>query len=180
MSQRSWMEPPLEFARCRLCRRLIALCSHCRTRATCSPECAREHRRQQVLEAGRRYQATPDGAAAHAERQRRYRMRQRECVTHPTRQQSGSVMAQTSSSEDDSGPIVRPGNPAAEWTTRSSPDGRISLYRCAYCRRVTSQWHRILPTGRRRRRPVQRALGRPPASPRIPPSSVLLPSVRLA
>lgn len=142
----SSMEPPLEFATCRLCRRLIALCSGCRTRATCSPECRREHRRRQVREAGRRYQASAEGAAAHAERQRRYRAQQRETVTHQTRQDSSPVIAPAPAPNGDSVSSVGP--------VKSAVNSACSLNRCTVCRQVTSSWHRpfVIP-----RRPRTRA-----------------------
>lgn len=64
------------------CSRLFALCKECdRGRWYCSGECALSARRARQREASRLYQSTERGRRAHAERQARYRRRQRG-VTH--------------------------------------------------------------------------------------------------
>ncbi len=67
---------------CASCRRTFAVCGPCdRGRRYCGPGCARAARRTQLRRAGRHYQRTEPGRAAHAARQARYRAR-RARVTH--------------------------------------------------------------------------------------------------
>jgi len=61
---------------CALCRRTFAVCGPCdRGRRYCGPDCAHAARRTQLRRAGRQYQCTEHGRAAHATRQARYRAR---------------------------------------------------------------------------------------------------------
>ena len=146
------MDPVLDFAVCRLCGRLVSLCSRCRNRATCSSACAKEHRRRQVREAGRRHQRTPEGAADHADRQRRYRERRRRLVTHQDGQNRGTMIEPPAPAEF----AAAPASPEVDRSQVPQKGARttevIPLSVCAFCRRVTSQWHRLWP-GVRARRP---------------------------
>jgi hypothetical protein len=66
---------------CALCRSQVLICSACdRGQIYCTPACAMHARKERQRSARRRYQASPRGRAAHVERSRRYRARQR-CVT---------------------------------------------------------------------------------------------------
>jgi hypothetical protein len=67
---------------CGRCRQQVLICSCCdRGQIYCVDGCADAARRQSLREAGRRYQRSRDGRFAHAERNRRYRARQK-IVTH--------------------------------------------------------------------------------------------------
>ena len=67
---------------CALCRTQALICSHCdRGQIYCAGDCARRARRERMREAGRRYQSSRRGRFAHAQRSRRYRLRQQN-VTH--------------------------------------------------------------------------------------------------
>ena len=67
---------------CAGCRTAVLICSHCdRGHRYCTTTCAKEARRRALRAAGRRYQASRRGRHAHAQRQRRYRVRQQK-VTH--------------------------------------------------------------------------------------------------
>jgi len=73
---------PGRFFLCAACRAQVLVCSDCdRGQIYCNEGCAREVRRLSQREAGRRYQRSSKGRAAHAERSRRYRARRRS-VTH--------------------------------------------------------------------------------------------------
>ena len=66
------------------CNALFTICARCdRGQRYCSEECRRRKRREQLLAAGSRYQASDRGKQAHSRRQRAYRCRQRRhAVTH--------------------------------------------------------------------------------------------------
>lgn len=63
---------------CALCRRLVQTCRSCdRGHRYCSPKCGNAARNESVRRAGRRYRQTEAGRLKNAERQRRFRERQR-------------------------------------------------------------------------------------------------------
>ena len=67
---------------CASCRAQVIVCSCCdRGQVYCAGSCAAQARRQTLLDAGARFQASPSGRRAHAARMGRYRGR-REIVTH--------------------------------------------------------------------------------------------------
>lgn len=67
---------------CARCRDRVVICARCdRGQVYCANGCAGYARRAAQREAGRRYQQSRDGRFAHAERNRRYRLR-RKNVTH--------------------------------------------------------------------------------------------------
>ena len=79
---RSPMEPPGRRYLCARCRSAVLICSRCdRGHRYCAGGCAEAARTGSLRAAGQRYQASPRGRIAHAERQRRYRARQA-IVTH--------------------------------------------------------------------------------------------------
>jgi hypothetical protein len=70
---------------CQSCGLWFGLCSSCdRGQRYCSDQCSEQARRISLKAAGAKYQRTERGRECHAERQRRYRARQRaaERVTH--------------------------------------------------------------------------------------------------
>ena len=75
-------QTPARFFLCARCRASVLICSHCdRGQIYCAGSCAEDARRQAQRMAGRRYQASRRGRAAHALRARRYRHRLKN-VTH--------------------------------------------------------------------------------------------------
>jgi hypothetical protein len=115
------------------CSIVFAICASCdRGQRYCSESCRKRMRRQQLLAAGRRYQATEPGRQAHSHRQRAYRQRQvQEPVTHQ-------------------GPMLS--------TTTAAPQGG-SLSQCAVCGH-SSRWidpFSPLPPPIRRRRLTRRS-----------------------
>lgn len=74
---------------CARCRSQVRICRNCdRGNQYCGLACATRRRRQSLRRAGSRYQLTRRGARQHADRQRRWRERQLQEVTH-----QGSVLA---------------------------------------------------------------------------------------
>lgn len=144
----------LRMFHCVECQRLVAVCEGCDSgRRTCSEACSLYRRRRLRREAGRRYQATPHGAAKHAERQRRYRTR-RQSVTHaPERPTPQEVTAVTT--------IVPPTQLVDRQQQRPLPIVRLQC--CTICKMAIgvffrmaetypTRWNWKRPVGQRRRR----------------------------
>jgi hypothetical protein len=83
--QNTPMELSARLYNCAGCNVLASICSHCdRNNIYCGPTCSRAARIQSRSLASQRYQKTLRGRHKHAERQRRYRERQKNKVTHHT------------------------------------------------------------------------------------------------
>jgi hypothetical protein len=68
---------------CRRCAQQVRICRRCdRGHQYCAAECARIRRCESLRRAGARYQSGYRGACRHAARQRRWRARQAQKVTH--------------------------------------------------------------------------------------------------
>ena len=68
---------------CVLCHQQVVICSHCdRGNIYCSDGCAQYARTEKQKAASKRYQSSHRGMQNHAKRQREYRQRQQEKVTH--------------------------------------------------------------------------------------------------
>jgi hypothetical protein len=68
---------------CRRCAEQVRICRDCdRGNRYCARECAPMRRRESLLRAGQRYQRSRRGACRHAARQRAWRERQEQKVTH--------------------------------------------------------------------------------------------------
>jgi hypothetical protein len=68
---------------CARCAQQVHICRECdRGNQYCAGECAQIRRHESVRRAGRRYQGSYRGACAHAARQRAWRERQTQEVTH--------------------------------------------------------------------------------------------------
>ncbi len=146
------METTARLFNCARCRRQVVLCSHCdRGNIYCSRGCARQARRESVNAARRRYQRSRRGRFSHAERQRRYRARQRK-VTH-----QGSPSAARCDS-----PAWTPNASAGpQSVTRSAPLSEgIGCHRCG--RRCSAFIRLRFLRGRARRRASHEPLPRPP------------------
>ena len=77
------MEPPPRRYLCACCHTAVILCSHCdRGQRYCGDDCAGKVRSRCVQAAGQRYQTSLRDRHAHAQRQRRYRSKQTNKVTH--------------------------------------------------------------------------------------------------
>ena len=76
-------EPSYRLYNCRRCAVQVRICSRCdRGNIYCAGECAQIRRRESRRRASARYQRTRRGAHRHAARQRRWRIRRRQEVTH--------------------------------------------------------------------------------------------------
>ena len=133
---------------CARCRAQVVICSHCdRGNLYCGKWCSQSARRESVRAAGKRFQRSRRGCFAHAERQRRYRQRRRQKVTH-----QGS-------------PAGLPNETLAA-ESRTSPE-RIEVpaavdgedIRCQLCGRPCSAFVR---QGFKHRRPAHEAIDLPP------------------
>jgi hypothetical protein len=116
---------------CAPCNQPFAVCGRCdRGRLHCSRECAQIRRHGQLRRAGRRYQATERGRAAHALRQARYRAR-RARVTHPPEGDVGATVAQAAPASS----AAYDGPPCAKvLIMRHGALGACMPPACAYCR----------------------------------------------
>ena len=142
---------------CVSCRRQVLVCRRCdRGQIYCTGTCAQVARREKQRNARRRYQATPQGRAMHAERNRRYRARVRRVTDHgPVIEQETGLLRRFEGSE-----ALR--EPSAE---RISP---VHSH-CHYCGRSASSSLRLSALRRERRLDGKRQiirgsarLGRPP------------------
>ena len=142
-----------EEASCRMflcvrCRSQVLVCRRCdRGQIYCAGTCAQQARRHHQSEARRRYQATPRGRAMHAERNRRYRVRQR------------SVTDQGPLKEHEAGllPGVEAYGPVSERSPSRWPPG---IWRCHFCRQAASTFVRLStlrpPSSRAKNEPQRR------------------------
>lgn len=126
---------------CRGCHAQVQICAACDYgNLYCAAECAELARRASVRRAGARYQRTLRGSRCHAERQRRYRVRCAEEVTH----QGFSSTAAARKVAVDSGITREPLDVDAH-----SPASRRSIThvpgRCAFCGTVLPSFARFHP-----------------------------------
>ena len=76
-------EPSYRLYNCERCGVQVRICSRCdHGNIYCAGECARIRRRESLRRAAARYQRSRRGAHRHAARQRRWRIRRRQEVTH--------------------------------------------------------------------------------------------------
>jgi hypothetical protein len=120
----------------------VCICAQCDCgNVYCPGECTQLARRESVRRAGERYQRTFRGARKHAERQRRYRERQKLEVTHrafslATTGCTVSRHPQTASELFDVDFKETPGCPIRPLQTR-----------CAFCGRMLPAFARLHPRG---------------------------------
>jgi hypothetical protein len=83
------MENPARLFNCASCQQQVIICSGCdRGNIYCTLRCSRSARKRSLCAANQRYQASFRGRQKHAERQRRYRQRQKEKIEKVTYQGS--------------------------------------------------------------------------------------------
>ena len=143
------MQSSARLFNCARCRCQVVICSHCdRGNLYCGKRCSQAARRQSVRAAGKRFQNSRRGRFAHAERQRRYRQRRRQKVTH-----QGSL----------------PGPPDETLPAESRTSARriefpaavaIDGIRCHRCRRLCSD---LVRQTFLQRRPAREAIDLPPS-----------------
>ncbi len=139
---------------CARCRCPVTICSRCdHGHIYCGPRCSRTARSESLRKAGCRYQNTWYGRRLHAARQRRYRQRQNQKVTH-----QGSL----SSPPDDSlCSALRECTGEGEKPAAARKGG----IRCHFCDQSCSEYVRLDFLGARDPRPH---LERPPVYPAPP------------
>ena len=120
---------------CARCRAQVVVCRRCdRGQIYCPGGCAREARRAAQRAAGRRYQSSRRGRFVHAERNRRYRQRQREHCKIVTHQGSVAALAGDLLPLRTAVPVIEP---AAEPLTALVPGEVVVIEStapsCAHC-----------------------------------------------
>ena len=131
-------------ARLYLCARWrcqVVICSHCdRDQRYCVGGCAKIARQSSLRAAGQRYQSSRRGRHCHGARQRRYRQRQREKVTHQGSPVTGGNVSLKASPQ-------RPPS-VLSWVL-------IGSRMCSFCGRLCSVFLRLGFIRRRHQRTVQ-------------------------
>jgi hypothetical protein len=126
------METDARLFNCARCHRQVVICSRCdRGNLYCGSQCAQSARGESVRAAGERYQSSPRGRFSHAARQRRYRQRQKQKVTH-----QGSPASPPHDSLD-----ARSKRCFAP--SESPPEGGDERIVCHFCGRICSPWLRL-------------------------------------
>jgi hypothetical protein len=119
---------------CRRCAQQVRICRRCdRGHQYCAAECARIRRAESLRRAGARYQTSYRGASRHAVRQRRWRARRAQKVTHHGSLQSvGAAIVMTLS--------ITPRRSDADHVLIAAPSPR-----CCFCGRPLSRFARTGP-----------------------------------
>jgi hypothetical protein len=121
---------------CRGCARQVRICRRCdRGNQYCAGGCARERRREALRRAGARYQSSYRGACRHAARQRRWRVRRAQKVTHQGSPEAlDPLIVATSSTAtpgNDAGcAVTSPLLDSAPWVVARGVPSRA---RCSFC-----------------------------------------------
>lgn len=125
---------------CRRCGMQVCICAQCDCgNLYCPGECAELARRESVRRAGARYQRTFRGARRHAERQRRYRERQKLEVTHHT---FPLVTSQCSVLRH---PVIASDSIDVDFEEPPCRPIRLPQTRCAFCDRPLPGFARLHP-----------------------------------
>ncbi len=116
---------------CARCHRQVKICRCCdRGNRYCGKPCSQPARRESLRAAGRRYQESRRGQFRHAERQRRYRSRQRK-MTH-----QGSPPLPRND-------VLSPEPKVAGTHSEPLPVIRTQGMRCYFCNRTCSPFMRL-------------------------------------
>jgi hypothetical protein len=133
---------------CRRCAQQVRICRNCdHGHQYCAGECARIRRRESLRRAGARYQRSYHGACYHAARQRTWRARQMQKVTHQGSPEVVGVVIVAATS------TTTPGNHADHATVTLSPPVTVDSAalrihapaRCCFCGRRLSRFARLGP-----------------------------------
>jgi hypothetical protein len=159
-------EPGYRQFLCARCRTVVRLCLFCdRGNIYCSKECSLIRRIASVRRSRRRYQATPEGRANNAKRQRRLRRRRRDVTDHgspPGTTSSSLATPVPESPPERTKEVIHGSLPAisvrAPRSFRKLRYSRRELVACDSCGRLCLPFARIDPV-RRRRRDVLRRFG---------------------
>jgi hypothetical protein len=142
------IEPSHRLYNCLSCGVQVLICRWCdRGNVYCEGACAQTRRRECLRSAGRRYQDSFRGAVYHAARQRRWRRRRAEKVTHQgsaAPQGIATVTAPAADPEKDDAPDpVERCEASLVWTSR--PISPAPVRRCRFCRRPLGNFTRLGP-----------------------------------
>ncbi len=125
---------------CCRCGLQVCICAQCDCgNLYCPGDCAELARRESVRRAGARYQRTVRGARRHAERQRRYRERRRQDVTHHT------FSLATTGCSVLRHPVIASELIDVDSKRPSGPPLRLPQTRCAFCGRPVPAFARLHP-----------------------------------
>jgi hypothetical protein len=157
---------------CARCHVQVRICTRCdRGQCYCTSECSKEAYRQQVLEAGARYQATEKGRLNHKVRQQRYLERQEKTMTHKGPPWEADDLPLRPCPEAEYW-AVSPGREEvndADEIEESSPSQEMpspvvsrssDLVRCDFCGRLCGEFARLAPIRRRGRATSRGDVGR--------------------
>jgi hypothetical protein len=150
---REWMgageEQSHRLYSCRRCAQQVRICRHCdRGNQYCAGECARIRRCESVRRAGVRYQLSHRGARCHAARQRVWRERQVQKVTHQgsVAVAAASIVTATSITVTDTHADLISGCPARTDVRERASTFRVQPHpRCCFCGRPLSCFARVGP-----------------------------------
>ena len=142
---RSGKEGSYRLFSCRRCAQQVRICRHCdRGHQYCAAGCARIRRRESLRRAGDRYQQSYRGACRHAARQRVWRARQLQKVTHqgsPEGVGAAIVSATSTLTLHEHADTVTPPPPdSLAW-----PRAARRRARCSFCRRRLPRLVRLGP-----------------------------------
>jgi len=134
------LEPSYRLYNCRRCAVQVRICARCdRGNIYCAGECSLICRREGLRRAGARYQRTLRGSRLHAARQRRWRDRAQQKVTHQGCQSATlacSVSEHPINAEESTD--AQREDPVTASDPRLEPHGR-----CAFCGAPLSAWTRL-------------------------------------
>jgi hypothetical protein len=139
----SMQEPAYRLYNCDRCQLQVRICLRCdHGNVYCAGECAKVRRRESLRRAQARYQRTWRGAMRHADRQRRWRARQRQDPKIVTHQGSSIAVARCMVAVS---AVVRKSPTDASPEEPKSPPIRPSLKHCAFCGAALPAWTRQRP-----------------------------------
>lgn len=120
---------------CRRCARQVRICRRCdRGNQYCAAECARIRRGESLRRAAARYQGGYHGASRHAARQRLWRARQAQKVTHQGSAQGlGTLIVAASSTATPATHVQHAHVTAFDAAQRPGAWRALGLSRCSFC-----------------------------------------------
>jgi len=135
---------------CRRCAQQVRICRRCdHGHQYCAGGCAQIRRGESLRRAGARYQSSYHGACRHAARQRVWRARQLQKVTHHGSAEPLVAVIVTATAiptaDHDAEPSVAVAPPAADTAARVGAFRFQSPARCCFCGRWLSRFARVGP-----------------------------------
>ena len=124
---------------CQRCGMQVRICRRCdHGNIYCPRACAQIRRRESVRRAGSRYQRTSRGACCHAARQRAWRSRRKQKVTHQS-----CTSCERRCSVSDTGITARESTDACHTRCSDSDSGSFTVDRCSFCQSILPRWTRV-------------------------------------